>query len=272
MRLLNVLSVLMGMGFMSCEKVIEVDLDTAPPRLVIDATINWVRNTAGNDQTIKLSTTTGYYEEEFPAVSGATVFITNSTNTVFDFAETATAGEYRCADFDPVVGETYNLTVTVNGETYTAVETLTATPEIEEEIRQTNAGGFTGSEIEIQFMYQDDGSRNNYYMTRIQSSRVAFPEFSVESDEQFQGKMMSVYYAHEDLKAGDLLNIQLVGVSRRFFDYFGKLLTASGNGGSPFPTTPTAVRGNFINQTDTKNFALGYFRLSEVVNRQYTIQ
>lgn len=39
---------------------------------------------------------------------------------------------------------------------------------------------------------------------------------------------------------------------------------ASGNGGSPFQTTPSGVRGNIVNQTNSKNFAYGYFRLSEV--------
>ena len=42
--------------FSSCEKVINVDLNTAAPKLVIDGSIKWKKGTDGNEQTIKLST------------------------------------------------------------------------------------------------------------------------------------------------------------------------------------------------------------------------
>lgn len=267
-----ILALLACISFWSCSKVIKVDLDTAPSKLVIDASIDWVKNTPGNKQTIRLSTSTGYYDAAFPGVSGATVFITNTANTVFNFPESTTAGEYTCTDFAPVTGETYTLTVQLNGTTYTAVETLTGTPEIESTIHQSKAGGMTGDEMEIQFAYQDDGAQENYYMAGIQTNRVAYPEYLLESDRNFQGKQMMLYYSHKDLKAGDPVHIKLYGVSRRFFEYFKKILVSSGVDSGPFPTTPSAVRGNIMNQTDAENYALGYFRLSEVAVRDYTIQ
>lgn len=272
MKLVKIMLIVsVGVLLTGCEKVINVDLATAPPKLVIDASIDWVKNTAGNVQRIHLSTTTGYYSAEFPAVSGARIAITNSANTIFNFSETSNAGEYICTNFVPVIGETYTLNIILNGVTYTAVETLISTPEIDNTIKQTNSGGMTGDEIEIQFSYQDGGSEDNYYMTRIKTNRVAYPEFFLESDEMFQGRKMVQFYAHEDLLQGDSLNIKLYGTSRRFFDYFNKVITASGNDGSPFSTTPTSVRGNIINQTNAENYALGYFRLSEVATRDYTI-
>ena len=47
--------------FASCEEVIDVDLDTATPRLVVEASIDWERGAEGNQQTVKLSTTTGLH-------------------------------------------------------------------------------------------------------------------------------------------------------------------------------------------------------------------
>ncbi|MFA6060306.1 MAG: DUF4249 domain-containing protein [Taibaiella sp.] len=273
MKLFKGISILIvSIAMLGCEKVIKVDLDTAAPALVVDASIDWAKHTIGNKQRIKLSTTTGYYSAEFPTVSEATIYITNSTNTVFNFSEEAVAGEYVCSNFEPVVGETYTLTITLHGETYKAVETLTGAPDIEE-LSQNSAGGMGGDEMEIQFSFQDDGSAENYYMAGIISNRVAFPEYFLESDEMFQGKKMTRYYSHEkDLKAGDVINVKLYGVSRRFFDYFKKIMAASGEGTGPFPTSPTPVSGNIINQSNTGNDALGYFRLSEVAARDYTIQ
>lgn len=258
---------------LSCEKVIDVDLDTAVPRLVIDASIDWVKGTSGSEQKINLSTTTGYKDTKFPTVSGATIIVRNSVNnTIFNFIEGANAGEYACNNFIPVIGQNYTLTVTLNGTTYTATETLMSVPEIEPEITQTNTGGMTGDEMEIQFSFQDNGAEENYYAVGIKPSFMAFPEYDLESDENFQGKKMTQYYSHEDLKKDHTLNIKLYGVSKRFFDYFRKIILASGADTGPFPSTPAKVRGNIVNQTDANNYALGYFRLSEVSAKTYNVK
>ena len=47
--------------FASCEDVIDVDLDNVEPRLVIEASLDWEKGTAGNEQTINLSMSTPYF-------------------------------------------------------------------------------------------------------------------------------------------------------------------------------------------------------------------
>lgn len=76
----------------------------------------------------------------------------------------------------------------------------------------------------------------------------------------------------KDLAAGDVVNIKLIAVSKRYYDYFRKLLNASGSDSGPFSTTPTSVNGNISNSTNSANAPLGYFRLSEVDAKDYTIQ
>ncbi|MXN92376.1 DUF4249 family protein [Flavobacterium sp. Sd200] len=267
-----ILLLIIGSSMISCEDVITVDLDTAAPRLVIDASIDWVKGTPGNEQKIVLSTTTGYYSPDFPTVSGANITVTNSAGNVFTFTETPETGEYICTNFIPVVGETYQMVIILNGETYTATETLTATPNIEETIEQDNEGGMGGDEIEITFYYQDDPAATNYYLFNISSPRSAFPELSIEDDENSQGNMTPEYYSHEDLKPGDLVNIRLYGISERYYQYMNKLIIASGGDTGPWPPTPSVVRGNIVNQSNFNNFAFGYFRLAEVDTRDYVIQ
>ena len=46
----------------SCTDVIEVEVPTEAPRLVIEASINWEKETVGNNQTIKLSRSTPYFD------------------------------------------------------------------------------------------------------------------------------------------------------------------------------------------------------------------
>lgn len=271
-NILKHLIVLFCLFLLSCTKVVEVDLETAGPKLVIDASIDWVKGTTGNEQKIKLSTTTGYYSTIFPTVSGADIVITNSANAVFSFIENPGTGEYICSNFHPVIGETYILKVVLNGEIYTATETCIGVPDIENDIAQNNAGGFGGDEVEITYYYQDNGNEENYYLHRILSPVSTFPDYKAKDDKRSQGNLMQEYFSDEELKAGDMINIRLYGISRRYYDYFRKLLAASGAGDGPFQTIPSSVRGNVVNQTHFENFAYGYFRLSEVDVKDYTIR
>ena len=104
------LLLLIALSFSACEKVIDVELNNAPPRLVIDAFIKWTKGTTGNEQKIKLSTTAPYFSNTIPTVSGATVFITDSNNK-FVFTEIAGTGDYLCTDFTPLLNGNYTLTV-----------------------------------------------------------------------------------------------------------------------------------------------------------------
>src|SRR6187402_1293942 len=101
--------VIVTIFFVGCEDVINVDLNTAAPRLVVDATVNWQKGTDGSVQKIILSTTTDYYSNVIPKVSGATVSIKKSDNISYVFTEIPNTGEYQCNNFKPIIGENYTL-------------------------------------------------------------------------------------------------------------------------------------------------------------------
>ena len=261
----------MTVSTVGCEDVVDVDLDNSNPRLVIEASIQWKKGTNGNQQKIKLSTTTDYFSNTIPVVSNATVFITDASNT-YTFVENQGTGEYICTNFNPIIGETYDLTVIANGETYTATETLRPVPTIES-IEQNNEGGFLGDEIEVKFFFQDNGSTNDFYLVQFNTSFNILPEYDVVDDEFFQGNQMFGLYSNEDMKSGDMLSFTLHGISERNYNYLNILLgIAGGNGGSPFSTPPATVRGNFVNQTNPDNFAFGYFSVAETDTRVYVIE
>ena len=258
--------------FFSCEDVIDVTLDTAPPKLVVFASIEWKKGTLGNNQKVKLTTTTAYFDIVIPKVSGASVFITSSNNTKFNCIETPNTGEYLCANFVPEINETYVLTVIANGETFTATESLKSVSPITT-ISQNDKGGFTGEEIEIKSFFTDPGDADNYYMFKTKSSISKIPEYDIFNDSSTQGNENFGIYINEDIKAGDNLDITLFGISKRYFEYMRKLTAiAGGSSGGPFATPSASVRGNIINQTNSENFALGYFNVSETDYRNYIVK
>lgn len=258
--------------FTGCEDKVYIPLDTSNPKLVVEASILWQKGTSGNEQKINLSTTTDYYSNTIPKVSGAIVTVTNSSNTIFNFVETPNTGEYVCLNFVPVINETYTLAIQYAGQNYSSTEKLLATPTIDS-VQQTTVQGFSGDQIQVKFFYQDNGQEDNNYLVGTKNSTLPIPEYGVLKDEFFQGNQMFGFYSDGNLSAGANLFFSLEGISTRYYNYLNKLLNIAGSGGgSPFSTPPATLRGNIVNQTNENEFPLGYFHLSEIDTRNYVVQ
>lgn len=264
------------LSLIGCEDVVSVDLDTAPPKLVIDASIKWEKGTSGIDQKIKLTTTTNYYSNDIPVATGATVSITNITSNIpnnFQFIENGQTGEYICNNFVPIINDEYQLTVIYKGQTYTATSKFMATPVIAK-TEQSLKPGIEGKDVyEIKFYFQDNGAENNFYLVGAKNANIAYPEYGVLSDEFSQGNLMFAFYRDDEIKKGDVIYYSVQGVTESYYNYMNKLLNTSGtDGGNPFSTPPSTLRGNIINKTNPDDYPLGYFQLSEIDSDNYTIQ
>lgn len=258
--------------FSACEDVVQVDLNTVSPKLVIEASINWKKGTIGNEQIIKLSTTTDYYSNTIPKVSGATVRIKNSSNTIFLFIETQNLGEYKCSNFQPILNETYTLTIISNGQTYTATENLIPVAPITKVV-QNNQGGITGKRIEVKTYFTDTPISNNFYLYRYVYSNKIYSSYYTDEDVFFQGNEFFSIAQNDDLKVDDTIEISHSGISKTYFNYLKVLISIAGNNnGGPFQSPPATVRGNIINTTNFNNYPLGFFRLSEVDSINYVVK
>lgn len=263
---------LLSFLLISCEEVVDVNLKTAPPKLVIEASINWQKGTLGNVQKIKLTTTTDYFSSQIPVVSGALIYIKNSANTQFNFIENAKTGVYICTNFIPVINETYTLTILNDAATYTATEKLKSVAPISE-IVQNNNGGFTGKNIEIKTYYTDPANETNYYLYQYDYSNPVKKNYYADEDTFFQGNKFFSISQSDDLKIGDEIIVNHYGISKAYYNYINVIVSiAGGNGGGPFQSPPATVRGNIINTTDATNYPLGYFTISEADKRTYIIQ
>ncbi|MBT8261150.1 MAG: DUF4249 domain-containing protein [Flavobacteriaceae bacterium] len=258
--------------FTSCEDVIELDLESEEPRLVIEASINWLKGTTGNDQIVKLSLTTPYYSNEITPANNAIVTISDENNNTFIFTEEGTTGVYKTNQFIPVNDERYYLFIQYGNETYTAEETLISVSDLDF-IQQDEGAGILGDDIELKAYFSDPETEGNHYLFEFQSEIFTIPDLNVYNDEFTNGNQMFGYYSDEDLESGQNVTIKNYGISEGFYNYMFILLQQnSQDAGGPFETQPATVRGNCINQTNPNNFPLGYFRLSEVAEIVYTIE
>lgn len=271
MRAFQILYSLILLAFLtSCEDVIDVDLSTASPRMVVEASINWVKGSAGNQQEIKLSLTSGYFEQTYPSIDDAVVTVYGPNGEEFAFIHQQN-GVYSCSDFIPVLNGVYQLEINWQGTSYTATETLTAVADIAT-ITQNSEGGFLGDQYEVRIRFLDPANQTNYYLTRFDVSSAVLPDMGVLDDTFFNGNYGFSVYSEEDLAPGDTMRIQLAGISSPYYQYMRKVLDIAGNaGGSPFSTPPATVRGNIRNTADPQQLILGYFRLSEVDQIDYIV-
>lgn len=271
-KIITTLVIIFAFLFTSCEEVIKVDVDTATPRLAVEAVINWQKGTVGNMQSIKLTTTTGYFENNVPVVSGAVVTVTNSINTVFNFIENPNTGIYVCSNFEPQLNETYTLTIITNGQTYTATEKMYPVAAITK-FTQNNDGGFTGKDIEVKAYYNDPADEINFYLYRYNYKNQKKSNLYTDDDTFFNGNEFFSISQNDSIKVGEKINITHLGISKSYYNYMSVIVSLAGqNGGGPFQSPPSTVRGNVVNTTNPDNFPLGYFSVSESDNKEYTVQ
>ncbi len=117
--------------FYSCEDVINPQLESAEPVLVIDA---WINNLPDSQRVI-LTRTQPYFQNSLPpAVSGATVTITDQDGIVFTFIEDK-PGEYVWVpsgnNVFGTIGLNYTLSVQTNGETFVAESRMGRVPVVD---------------------------------------------------------------------------------------------------------------------------------------------
>ncbi len=267
-KIILYIPVLLSLIFTSCEEVIDVDLEESEPRLVIEASILWFKESDGTEQVIRITRTTPFYEEELDPVEDAIVKITSEDGEVFEFIHQGN-GEYFNLDFVSELNHEYYLEIVYEEEIYTASEILLPVTSIDY-VEQTESGGFSGEDIEIKAYYTDPAETEDYYLFKFRNEDVSLEFYE---DEFTNGNQIFGYYSDEDIEADDLVEIEIQGISQAYFEYLFILRSQVGsNDGGPFETMPATVKGNIINKTNPDNYPFGYFRLSEADSTFYTVQ
>ncbi|GGD11942.1 hypothetical protein GCM10011368_12420 [Hyunsoonleella pacifica] len=264
----------------SCTDVVDVDIPEAPPRLVVEASIDWEKNTQGNNQSIKISMSTPFFDNlNDTAITNALVRITNNnTNEEFQFTHQGN-GIYNTSTFVPVLNQTYTLEINHEGETYVAEETMIPVVDIDE-ISQARIGGFNDEALEVDIYFNDPAGEENFYLFRFEEEGDLLPELLAIPDEFTDGNRMKVFFEKEEdedlgtteFEPGDVARIKFHGISKQYFNYIDLLIDQYENAQNPFGTVPARLKGNVINPSRPDNYAFGYFRLAQVIEEVYTFQ
>ena len=242
----------------SCEKVIDIDLNEAEPRLVVEGAI-----TLNNGPyAVRLTTSGDFFTGEGIApVSDADVFISGSDGQ----SETLVGvgnGIYITRDLQAVPYTAYSLKIRYKDEEYTASDTLFDQVNIEElsySVSELGKGGPDGSEYENHYdilcKFKDDADKQNFYLLQISINGEEITgmrgKYYLLNDERLNGQMVSYPFFGVGANANDTIKVSLSAIGSATYDYFRTLNDALSQGG--MGSTPYNPISNVSNN------ALGFF-------------
>ncbi len=259
---------LFALFLFSCEEVIDLELESAEPKLVIEASLN--NNEAGTTEAfVKISQTTSFTDTQIPAVTNASVQVVSEDGTIYPFSHLEN-GFYSTEDLTVEPETSYTLEVLYETELFTATTSLVPVVSFDGFVEQVNDGGFSGEEIELKAFFNDPGEEENFYFFEGLSAKGN--NYDALKDDFFDGNQIFGFYTVEDLEPGDEVIFNLYGIDSQAYNYLFNLLLQTEAPAGPFETQPATVRGNITNTTNPDNFPLGYFRISEVSRLIYTVE
>jgi hypothetical protein len=264
MKKIYIYTILTVLLFSNCEKVVDIDVPTIEPKLIIDASFEVLFNESPvtANVAVKLKLSTDYFDETIPTVSDAIVFLTNTTDgSVINFSDVNLNGNFApIINFIPKDAIEYELTVVYKSEIYKGTATKVKSTQIDSAI-QGDETLFSGKETEVKVTFKDNGDNENYYLFNFTNNL-----FLPLEDRFFNGTNynFSFFYQEEEIEVPTNVTVTMSGITKDYFTYFRILQNQSGtSGGGPFQSVPSSLLGNVINTTNEANFPLGYFHISE---------
>lgn len=251
------LAVISSLALISCEKVIDLDLNTAEPRMVIEGNIT----SEPGPYLVSLTTSGDYYTAEgINAISGANITITDDLGNSDALIEME-AGKYFTSNMTSESNRTYTIVVNYNDISYSGSETLPEKVLIKslsyEEMEGIGPGSGNGEEprYTIFCSFLDPVETENYYRFDVLVNGIPVggerSYYYLISDQLFNGQLVEYPIRGVEANPGDIVIINLQTIGYNTYEYFRTLNDALSTGGmGSTPYNPV---------TNLSNNALGYF-------------
>jgi hypothetical protein len=272
--------------FSSCEDVVEVDVPSEDPRLIIDAIVRIDTSQEFNRVSVKVSLTNSFFGS-IPPANLQQITMNNLDNPMSGGAGTPAlietepgSGVYeKFFSTEELVRDRWFLAIRYEDTFYVAfAEFSPAVPidnlEFGEDIL------FNEDETELKVTFTDLEERDDFYIFDFD-----FGNFLGSEDEFYQGQEFEFsYFYDEELNTGDEIEVSILGSDEAFYNYMNLLIEQSEGGFGPFETPAVTVRGNIFNATDIdnidsfdnvgneENFPLGYFAIVQEYKETITVE
>ncbi len=278
----------------ACQDVVDVDLEDGVRQVVVDA---WLTNDI-EPQIIKLKRTSPYFDATAsPAITGATVTVTNQNGNVFNFLDENNDGNYvwNPDGFNNLgdVGSGYQLDIESNGVMYQAFSLMNRVPPVDsivmtfEEESLGQPEGFYGEFFAQDFVGPGDAYwiktyKNNQFLNKPSEMNIAFDasftagngvdgtafiapirgninRFPDTGDDAVDDGELPPYVA------GDSIRVEIHSLNLDAFFYLVQIRTQMTLGDAAlFAEPPANVATNIqtLNSDKTEDQAVGFFNVA----------
>jgi hypothetical protein len=240
--------------FSSCEKVIDLPLDAAAKKYVIEGTLT---DEQGGCRVLISQTKDFNDDNSFESISGAAVSITDGDNSIS--LPEISPGVYADSLVKGTPGKTYTMHVNINGTAFNASCTMPIKINMDSlyvtddflfgEIRKTPNVDF-----------RDPAGKGNNYRFILYVNGVKKKNIYIINDDYSDGNFSSVklfLFGDDDddndkkIKSGDKIGVDMLCISPEVYKYWYSLdAGATGNNNSASPANPVS---------NISGGALGYF-------------
>lgn len=266
--------------FTACEKAIDFDLDEAPPKLVVEATIE-----NGEAPRVVLTNSLHFFSSINPQllvnlfVHDAEVWVSNGTHTHqlkeysmqlapgYNYYYYSTDSSQLATAIEGEVAKSYTLRIVSGGQEYTAQTTIPAiTKQIDSVWHKEAPPTVDKDKVVVMVKATDKSGFGDYVRYFTKRNREGFlPGLNSVFDDLFvdgtsyelqvePGWTRGLEREEEDLffNRGDTVTLKLSGIDKATYDFWRTMEYSYASVGNPF-STPVKISGNI------SGGALGYF-------------
>jgi hypothetical protein len=222
---------------LSCEKVINLDLESSQPKLVVEANIT--------DQPgpyfVTLTTSVPFSNTNtYPEVNNATVTIADNVGQT-ETLQAIGGGRYRTSTLQGIVGRTYTLTIVASGVTYTAKSTMPSKVNLDSLLYRPIKFGID-SQKTVTPKYIDPIAFGNNYRFVLRVNGRLDKNYFVDNDNVNNGRPYDRPLFTNDItiESGNIVTVEMQCVDAQAYQYYFTLAEIQGNGpgGGAAPTNP----------------------------------
>lgn len=228
--------------FFSCTKEVDIALKTTDPKIVIEGNIT---NEPG-PYTVQIRKSVNFSDpNQFPAITGATVMISDNTGASETLSETS-AGIYQTKTLVGVPGRVYTLKVVADGKNFSATSTMPQMVNLDgvEFDLSSSKGNSGGPEYSTLPVFTDPTANGNSYRFLQTVNGKPDKTYFVLNDNTFNGlkNEQLLFNPDAEIKSGDSVTLEFRCIDKSTYDYFYTLSQFNTDG--PYNTTPTNPPNN----------------------------
>ena len=259
--------VLIGIAsFIGCEEVVDLDINQAPPQLVIDGLVT-------NEDTthfVRVTRTADFYGNGGEDVTDAIVQVSDDIGNIYNYTHNPEGYDslngYYFSDqqYAGRVNGLYDLDIIIGGDTFSASDTLKPITNIDSlqvqlDPREVDDPENDGKIYQVLLFAQEPQETVDFYYFKFYRDSVLDANDNIfVFDDKLLGGSLNGLPSPVKYREGEYASVEIYSLSREQFVYFqdlGNILNSDGGMFSPPPANP---------RSNISGGALGLFQVSGI--------